>query len=79
MKNNDEFIEFIDLLYDVEVPSEKVKEVINKFEGIDGSISVKDDSGIKYPDFNMKKKFLDKYPNTLLGDYLAYLVSTESF
>ena len=79
MKNNDEFIEFIDLLYDVEVPSEKVKEVINKFEGIDGSISVKDDSGIKYPDFNMKKKFLDKYPNTLLGDYLAYLVLTESF
>lgn len=74
IKNNNEFLDFIDILYDIELPSEKVNDVINKFEGIDESISIKDDSNIKYPNFNMKKKFLDEYPNTLLGDYLAYTV-----
>ena len=74
MKNNSELIDFIDLLYDIELPSEKVNGVFDKFEGIDEYISIKDDSNIKYPDFNMKKKFLDEYSNTLLGDYLAYLV-----
>ena len=74
MKSDNEFIEFIDLLYDIEVSSEKVKEVINKFEGIDDSILVKDDSNIKYPNFNKMGSYYDMFPNTLLADYLAYLV-----
>ena len=74
MKNNNESLDFIDILYDIELPSEKVNEVINKFKGIDESISIKDDSNIKYPNFNEKKKYFDKYPNTLLACYLSYLV-----
>lgn len=74
MKNNNESLDFIDILYDIELPSEKVNEVINKIKGIDESISIKDDSNIKYTNFNEKKKCFDKYPNTLLACYLSYLV-----
>lgn len=74
MKNNNDYLDFNDLLDFVEVPSEKAKEVINKFEGIDGSISLKDDSNIKYPNFNEMEKCFDKYPNTLLACYLSYLI-----
>lgn len=74
MKNNNDYVDFNDLLDFVEIPSENLSEEINKFEGIDEFISVKDDSNIKYPNFNEMKKCFDKYPNTLLACYLAYLV-----
>ena len=51
-----------------------MNEITNKFDGIDESLSIKDDSNIKYPNFNEMKKCFDKYPNTLLACYLSYLV-----
>ena len=62
MKNHNEFLDFIDFLYDVQLPSEKDKFVLE------------DTSSIKYPDFNKMKECFDKYPNTLLSCYLSYLV-----
>ena len=74
MKNNKDYIDFNDLLDFVELPSENMNEITNKFDGIDESLSIKDDSNIKYPNFNEMKKCFDKYPNTLLACYLSYLV-----
>ena len=74
MKNNKDYIDFNDLLDFVELPSENMNEITNKFDGIDESLSIKDDSNIKYPNFNEMKICFDKYPNTLLACYLSYLV-----
>ena len=74
MKNNNDFISFIDLLYDVGLPSEKEEIDFSRFDYNHDKISIKDDSGIKYPNFKEMGEILDKYQDTLLGDYLAYLV-----
>lgn len=62
MKNSDELLDYVDLLYDVELPLEKDR------------FAVEDTSSIRLPDFKKKKECYDKYPNTLLSCYLAYLV-----
>ena len=46
MKNNKDYIDFNDLLDFVELPSENMNEITNKFDGIDESLSIKDDSNI---------------------------------
>lgn len=74
MKNSNSFISFLDLLYDVELPSEKEEIDFSKFDYDHDRINIKDDSRIKYPNFKQMSHFLDDYPNTLLADYLAYLV-----
>ena len=74
MKMDNEYIEFIDLLYDVELPSENEEVDFSKFDYDHEKVSIKDDSSIKYPNFKEMAQFLDEYPNTLLADYLAYLV-----
>ena len=61
MKTNNDYIDFIDLLYDVKLPNEK-------------DIMVEDTSSIRFPDFNKKGECFDKYPNTLLSCYLSYLI-----
>lgn len=73
MKNNNDFIEFIDLLYDVELPSEKEDVEFSRFEYNHDEFIIKDDSNSKYPNFNKMDEILDLYPNCLLGDYLAYI------
>ena len=68
MKNSDEFNgAFIDLLYDVELPSEK-KEWTPPKEGL------RDDSSIQLPNFKEKDKIHDAFGLTLLACYLSYLV-----
>ena len=62
MKKSNDFIDFIDLLYDIKLSYEKDKFVVG------------DTSSIRYPDFNKKRECFDKYPNTLLSCYLSYLV-----
>ena len=74
MKTSNSFISFLDLLYDVELPSEKEEIDFSKFDYDHDRINIKDDSRIKYPNFKQMSHFLDDYPNTLLADYLAYLV-----
>jgi hypothetical protein len=71
MKNNNDFIDFIDLL-EVEILSEE-KDEPNILEYSEDFI-IKDDSSIKLPDFNVMRKIYDKYPSTLLANYLSYLV-----
>lgn len=70
LKNNDEYIEFIDLLYDVELPSE-VKP-LPKYTYRDDVIH-KDDTNRMFPDFNKKKEIHELYYG-LLASYLSYLV-----
>ncbi len=70
IKNNDEFIKFIDLLYDVELPSEKKVRVRPQNKGL----LIRDDSSIQLPNFKKMDEIFEKYPNKLLADYLAYLV-----
>ena len=68
MKNSDEFTgAFINLLYDVKLPSEK-KEWAPSKEGL------RDDSSIQLPNFKKKDEIFDKYGATLLACYLSYLV-----
>lgn len=62
MKENETFIDFVDLLHDVKLPSEKDR------------IIVEDTSSIRYPNFKKMGELMNKYPATLLGVYLAYLV-----
>ncbi len=62
MKNSDELLDYVDLLYDVELPLEKDR------------FAVEDTSSIRLPDFKKKKECYDKYPNTLLSCYLSYLI-----
>lgn len=75
MKNSDEFNgAFIDLLYDVELPSEKDDVDWSRFDYNHDKISIKDDSGIKYPNFKKKQEIFHEYGATLLACYLSYLV-----
>ena len=67
MKEDENSLHFLDLLYDVELPSEK-KEWIPPKE------SIRDDSSIQLPDFEKKKEIFDEYGATLLACYLSYLV-----
>ena len=67
MENNDEFIKFIDLLYDVELPSEKKVWVPPKDKYL------RDDSSIQLPNFDKKNEIYDKYGFSLLSHYLSYL------
>ncbi len=62
MKNSDELLDYVDLLYDVELPSEKDR------------FAVEDTSSIRIPDFKKKDRIHERYPNTLLASYLSYLV-----
>ncbi|MDO5841720.1 MAG: hypothetical protein Q4Q24_00430 [Methanobrevibacter ruminantium] len=62
MKNSDELLDYVDLLYGVELPSEKDR------------FAVEDTSSIRLPNFQKKKECFVKYPNTLLSCYLSYLV-----
>ncbi len=70
MKNNNEFISFVDLLY-VRLPSEGFAKKRREYSG---DRSIKDDSSIELPNFDGMQEAYDKYPNTLLACYLAYLV-----
>lgn len=60
---------FFDLLYDVELSSEKKVWVPPKGDG-----SLRDDSSIQLPDFNKKDTIFDKYGVSLLACYLSYIV-----
>ncbi len=62
MKNSDGLLDYVDLLYYVELPSEKDR------------FSVEDTSSIRLPNFKKKKECYDKYPGTMLSCYLSYLV-----
>lgn len=62
LKQNENFMDFIDFLHDIKLPSEKDR------------ILIEDTSSIKYPNFEEMRRSMCKYPSTLLGDYLAYLV-----
>ena len=73
MKQNNDF-GFVDLLYDVELPSEKEGVDWSRFDYDYNKISIKDDYGIKYPDFEKKSKIFDDYGSTLLACFLSYLV-----
>lgn len=73
MKNNTEYIEFIDLLDFVKVPSEKDIDSKN-MDGNSGKWIHKDDSSIRLPDFKKIDKIYDEYGATLLACYLSYLV-----
>lgn len=66
MKQNNDF-GFGDLLYDVELPSEK-KEWTPSKKGL------RDDSSIQLPNFKEMDKIHDTFGLTLLADYLSYLV-----
>ena len=67
MKSNDEF-GFIDLLFDVELPSEKKVWVPPKNKYL------RDDSSIQLPNFKKKNEIHNKYGLSLLSHYLSYLV-----
>lgn len=62
MKNSGELLDYVDLLFDVELPSEKDR------------FAVEDTSSIRLPDFKKKDRIHERYPNTLLASYLSYLV-----
>ena len=64
INNND----FIDLFYDVELPSEKKVWVPPKNKYL------RDDSTIQLPNFKKKDEIYDKYGFSLLSHYLSYLV-----
>lgn len=65
IKNNDDFLSFLDLLYDVELPSEKKEwEPSNE-------ISIRDDSSIRFPDFKKIDDAFEKYGDSLLSCYLS--------
>ena len=70
IKSNGDFVPFLDLLY-FKVPSEKVNIEYTIFEE---GISFKDDSKIRLPNFDKMDEMYDKYPHTILADYLAYIV-----
>ena len=70
MKNNNEFISFVDLLY-VKLPSEGISEKRRRYSE---DMIIKDDFSMKLPNFNGMQEAYDKYPHTLLASYLAYLV-----
>lgn len=61
MKNSGELLDYVDLLFDVELPSEKDR------------FAVEDTSSIRLPDFKKKDELHERYPNTLLASYLSYM------
>ena len=66
MKENESFIEFIDF----EVPLDKTLKKKNQRVAPPGMRV----SSIPFPDFKKIKEAYDQYPNSLLADYLGYLV-----
>lgn len=70
MKENESFIEFIDLLDFIEVPLDKTLKKKNQRVAPPGMRV----SSIPFPDFKKIKEAYDQYPNSLLADYLGYLV-----
>lgn len=71
MKQNNEFIGFIEFLDLVKLPSEENQNKSRR--NVEGR-SIKDDSKIQLPNFDKIEKIYLTYPNTLLADYLSYLV-----
>lgn len=69
MRNSNDFLNFIDLLYDIVLPSEK-----KVWEPPTGDILLRDDSSIQLPNFKEKDIIFDKYGASLLSCYLSYLV-----
>lgn len=69
MRNSNDFLNFIDLLYDIVLPSEK-----KVWESPTGDILLRDDSSIQLPNFKEKDIIFDKYGASLLSCYLSYLV-----
>ncbi len=82
MKNKNDFIDFLSLLYKVKLPSEKKVKSKIKHKGTlirdDSSIHkgtlIRDDSSIQLPNFKKMDAIYEKYSNKLLADYLSYLV-----
>ena len=62
---------FINLLYRIEVPSEKKSEPLFKYRE---DVSFKDDSHSRFPDFKKKDKIYEQYGSSLLAMYLSYFV-----
>ena len=71
MKANNEFLGFTQLLYFVELPSEKKEWTPPK---LDDNYSLRDDSNIQLPNFKKKDEIFDEYGATLLACYLSFLV-----
>ena len=69
MRNSNDFLNFIDLLYDIVLPSEK-----KVWEPPTGDILLRDDSSIQLPDFKEKDNIFEEYGLSLLSCYLNYLV-----
>lgn len=69
MRNSNDFLNFIDLLYDIVLPSEK-----KVWEPPTGDILLRDDSSILLPDFKEKDNIFEEYGLSLLSCYLNYLV-----
>ena len=70
MKNKNDFIDFLSLLYKVKLPSEKKVKSKIKHKGT----LIRDDSSIQLPNFKKMDAIYEKYSNKLLADYLSYLV-----
>lgn len=70
LKQNNEYIGFIEFLYSVKLPSEKIPKKRNS----PSRLGFRDDSAIQLPDFDKIQDIYLTYPNTLLADYLSYLV-----
>lgn len=75
MKSNNDFIEFIDLLDVGLSPGFNIEKIRLGERNISiEDMSIKEDSGLRLPDFDKIDKIYEDYPNTLLADYLSYLV-----
>lgn len=71
MKNNEEYIDFNDLLDFMELSSEKKQWAPPK---PNDDYSIKDDSNIQLPNFKEVDDIFDEYSATLLACYLSYLI-----
>ena len=69
MKNNNDYVDLIDLFYDVKLPSER-----RGWEPPKKGIHIRDDSTIQLPNFKKVDEIYDKYGASLLACYLSYLV-----
>lgn len=70
LKQNKRYIGFIEFLYSVKLPSENIP----KKRKSPSRLGFRDDSAIQLPDFDKIQEIYLTYPNTLLADYLSYLV-----
>ena len=69
MSKNKSYVEFIYLLGTKSyIPKEYIETDYND------DFSFKDDSKVKLPDFKTIENIYDQYENTLIADYLSYLV-----